>query len=259
VGSRRTISSGISTDFDAVSDIERYPWPDPEHLDFTGVLNDIRRHSDKAVFTGLWSHFFHIVADMFGMERYFIKMYTHPEVVEAVTEKIVDFYCEANRRFFLELEDSADVFFFGNDLGTQLDLLISPEKFRRFVLPGFRRLINVAKSFDKKVLLHTCGSVYKIIPALIDAGIDGLHPLQARAARMGPEILAREFRRDIAFVGGVDTQELLVRASPAEVRSEVRRLRDVLGPNLVTSPSHEAVLPNIPLCNIEAVAEAAKE
>lgn len=251
-------AAGTCRKLDAVSDVQRYPWPDPDYLDFSNVLNVIRRHMDKAVFTGMWSHFFHIVADLFGMEQYFIKMHTDPKVVQAVTDRVVEFCCEANRRFFVVLGDAADVFFFGNDLGTQLDLLISPGDFKRFVLPGFRKLIDVAKSFDKKVLLHTCGSVYKIIPTLIDAGIDGLHPLQARAASMDAVTLAREFGKDIAFVGGVDTQELLVRGTPREVRSEVCRLRDVLGPNVIISPSHEAVLPNIPLANIEAMAEAAK-
>ncbi|MFW5981408.1 MAG: uroporphyrinogen decarboxylase family protein, partial [bacterium] len=92
---------------------------------------------------------------------------------------------------------------------------------------------------------------------LIDAGIDALHPLQAQAKGMDAESLAREFKKDIAFVGGVDTQHLLIHATPQEIKDEVKRLRDILGPNLVVSPSHEAVLPNVPLANVEAMAEAA--
>ena len=57
---------------------------------------------------------------------------------------------------------------------------------------------------------------------------------------------------DPAEVGGIDTQDLLVNASPQEIKDEVRRLKDVFGENLVVSPSHEAVLPNVPLKNIEA-------
>ena len=86
---------------------------------------------------------FHQVADFFGMENYFIKMYECPEVVEALTERIVDFYVAANDKFFAGLGDRADVMFFGNDFGTQRDLFVSPESFRRFVLPAVRRLIAV--------------------------------------------------------------------------------------------------------------------
>jgi uroporphyrinogen decarboxylase len=94
---------------------------------------------------------------------------------------------------------------------------------------------------------------------LIDAGLDGLHPLQARAEGMDAVSLAKQFKGKIAFVGGVDTQELLVNGTPQQVKDDVRRLKDILGPNLIISPSHEAVLPNVSLANIEAMVAAAKE
>ncbi len=193
------------------------------------------------------------------MENYFVKMYTDPGVVEAVTEHVVDFFCEANDRFFKYTGDKADTFFFGNDFGTQLDLLVSPEAFKKFILPGLKKLIAVAKKYNKKVLLHSCGSIYKVIPYLIEAGVDALHPLQAKAANMDAATLAREFKNDIAFVGGVDTQELLVHAKPSKIKEEVYRLKDLFGPSLIVSPSHEAILPNVPLENVIAMAEAAKD
>lgn len=60
----------------------------------------------------MWSCFFHLVSDCFGMENYFIKMYECPEVVEAVTEHIVDYYVAANEKYFSQLGDprGRDVF-----------------------------------------------------------------------------------------------------------------------------------------------------
>lgn len=250
---------GYFADCESLKEIEAFPWPDVQYLDFSPVLEQIRQHGDKAVFTGLWSHFFHMVCDFFGMENYFVKMYTHPEIVDAVTSHVVDFMVEANDRFFQAVGNEADIFFFGNDFGTQLDLLISPECFKKFVLPGMLKLIGVAKKYDKKVLLHSCGSIYKVLPLLVDAGVDAIHPIQALAANMDAKTLAREFKNDLAFVGGIDTQHLLVHGSPSEVRDAVRQLRDTLGPNLVVSPSHEALLPNVPVENVIAMAEAARE
>jgi uroporphyrinogen decarboxylase len=89
--------------------------------------------------------------------------------------------------------------------------------------------------------------------------VDALHPLQARAAGMDAASLAAACGGRIAFMGGIDTQQLLVHGSPAEVAEEVRRVRRLLGPSLVVSPSHEAVLPNVPPANLEAMAEAARE
>ena len=192
------------------------------------------------------------------MENYFIKMYEAPEIVESVTEHIVDFYVAANEKFFAGLGDRAGVMFFGNDFGTQRDLFISPEMLRRFVLPYFKRLIAVGKKYNKKIMLHSCGSIAKIIPDLIDVGVDILHPIQAQAAGMDAVSLS-QYKKDLAFVGGIDAQSFFVNATPDQIRDEVLRVREILGPNIVISPSHEEVLPNVPAANILAMAKAARE
>ena len=76
---------------------------------------------------------------------------------------------------------------------------------------------------------------------------------------MDAETLARDFKGKIAFLGGLDTQRVLNQGTPAEVRAEVRRIKQVLGPCLIVSPSHEAILPDVPPQNVAAMAEAALE
>ena len=256
---RATLSApGFFENAETVKDIDKYPWPDPDYCDFSDIYSRIERFSDKMVFTGMWSPFFHQVSEFFGMENYFIKMYECPEVVEAATERITDYYVAASEKFFSSLGDRADVMFFGNDFGTQRDLLLSPELFRKFVLPSFKRLIAVGKKYNKKILLHSCGSIYRIIPDLIEAGVDALHPLQAKAAGMSAREL-KQYKNDIAFVGGIDAQSFFVNSTPQQIKDEVYRVREILGPNIVISPSHEAILPNVPPENVFAMAEAALE
>lgn len=256
---RHTLSAeGCFANAETIADIEKYPWPDPDYCDFTEIYKQVEQFPDKMVFTGMWCPFFHNIADFFGMENYFIKMYECPEVVEAATERIVDYYVAANEKYFAGLGDKADVMFFGNDFGTQRDLFVSPELFRKFVLPSFKRLIAVGKKYNKKIMLHSCGSIYRIIPDLIDAGVDILHPIQAQAAGMSASDLA-QYKNDLAFVGGIDAQTFFVNATPQQIKDEVHRVRDILGPNIVISPSHEEVLPNVPAENILAMAEAARD
>jgi uroporphyrinogen decarboxylase len=256
---RGLASGGAFADCEDVAEVEAFDWPDPDYLDFTETLRRLRGAGDVYRLSGFWCDFFHKVANFLGMEGYFIKMHTHPEVVHALTRRIVGFYLEANRRFYRQAGDLLDAFFLGNDFGTQRDLLISPAQFREFLLPYFRQLADQAHEHGYQVVLHSCGAVHKIIPDVIAIGVDGLHPLQARAADMDADTLARDFAGRIAFLGGIDTQELLVHGAPEDVRAEVRRVRERLGPCLVVSPSHEALLPNVPPANVRAMAEAARE
>jgi len=242
---------------ETAGDVEAFDWPNPDYLDFVECLDALRRAGDHYRASGFWAPFFHDVMDLFGIESYFVKMYTHPDIVRAVTARVGGFYLEANRRFFEQAGSLIDGYFFGNDFGTQLDLIISPRHFEKFVLPWFKKFTDQAHGRGYQVILHSCGSVGRVIPALIEAGVDCLHPLQARAKNMDAETLARDFKGKIAFLGGIDTQHLLVHASPAEVRDEVRRLKELFGPHWIVSPSHEALLPNVPPQNVAAMAEAA--
>ena len=259
---RRTLSQdGVFAECEDVAEVEAFDWPEEKYVDFGPTIAQIDRAvaAGQAVLSGSWSCFFHNVCDFFGMENYFVKMYTDPDVVEAVTEHVVDFYLRINERLFSQVGDKIDMFFFGNDFGSQLDTLISPELFDRFVMPAFVKFTQQAHRHGMKVLLHSCGSIYRVIPRLIDAGVDALHPIQAQAARMDAVTLSREFKDRIVFVGGVDTQQLLPRATPQQVRDEVHRLRDLFGPNYVVSPSHESILPDVPWQNVQAMAEAAAD
>jgi uroporphyrinogen decarboxylase len=240
-----------------VAELDDYEWPSPEDLDLTGTLRALRNAGPCYRAGGYWAPFYHHIMDLFGMETYMMNMYLNPTLIEAVTERVCSFYYEANERLFALAGSEIDGYFFGNDFGTQLDLICGPRQFDQFIMPWFRRLTDQAHRHGYQVILHSCGAIYKVIERLIDAGVDCLHPLQALAVNMDAETLARDFGGRIAFLGGVDTQQLLVHGTPGEVSAEVRRLQDVLGPCLIVSPSHEAILPNVPPANVEAMALAA--
>jgi len=242
---------------ECVEQLDDYEWPDPDYLNFDETLEVLQNAGDVYRASGFWTHFYHNLMDIFGMQQYFIKMFTHPDVVHAATDRVCQFYYEANRRFFETAGELVDGYMFANDLGTQRDLMVGPKQLAEFVLPWIRRFAEQAHRYGYQVIYHSCGSVYRIIDDLIDAGVDCLHPLQALAANMDAETLARDFKGRIAFMGGIDVQHLLVHGTPEEVKKEVRRVIDLLGPALIVSPAHEGVLPDIPPENIRALAEAA--
>jgi uroporphyrinogen decarboxylase len=133
--------------------------------------------------------------------------------------------------------------------------LISPELIRRFVIPGCRALVEQAHHYGLKVIYHSCGSVAAAIPDMIDAGVDAIHPIQALATDMEPENLRFQYGDKVSFCGGVDTQELLVHGSPGDVAGKIRELRKLFPTGLIISPSHEAILDDVPPKNIRALFE----
>ncbi len=251
---------GVFAETTSVQEILDFEWPDARYLDFSNTIKqiDYARSKGLAIIGGMWMPFFHYLTDYFGMENYFIKMYTDPDVIHAATDKILDFCIAMSTRFLDCAGDTIDAGFFGNDFGSQIDLLISPENFDEFVLPGFKRIIDHLKSYGLPVVLHSCGAIDKVIPRLIDAGMDALHPLQAKARNMDAEHLASEYKGKVAFIGGIDTQEILPFGTARQVADETRRVLDLLGPRLIVSPSHEALLPNVPLENVLAMRDAVR-
>ncbi len=248
----------VLTHATCVADVDKIPWPNADYLDLDeiGAWLDAVEPTGMSIFGGMWCCFFHIVADYFGMEEYFVKMYEHPEVVHAATQRIVDFYAAANRRIFERYGKRFDACFMGNDFGTQLACIVSPTLFRTFVLPYFKQLFDLAHEFDLPVMIHSCGAIAELLPDLIDAGINGLHPLQAKAAGMEAENLVRIAEDRLVWLGGVDTQELLPFGTPDAVYDEVVRIRRIFGDKLIVSPSHEALLPNVPPQNVESMVKA---
>ena len=89
--------------------------------------------------------------------------------------------------------------------------------------------------------------------------IGGARAIQALAAGMDAEGLARDFRGTVSFCGGVDAQNLLVQGTPDAVRRRVLELKKIFPTGLIISPSHEAILPDIAPENISALFAAVRE
>ncbi|VGO19193.1 uroporphyrinogen decarboxylase family protein [Pontiella sulfatireligans] len=240
--------------------INDFDWPGPaKYVDkdeCRKLVNELP--DDRAIMGILWSSHFQDTCAAFGMEEAMMMMYDAPDMFKAVINRCTDFYYEANKIFYEAVGDRIHAVLIGNDMGSQNGLMVSPELLREFVAPCNRRLVEQAKSYGLKVVYHSCGAVADIIPDLIDCGVDVVHPIQALAAGMEPQGLKDKYGDGVSFCGGVDAQHLLVNGSPEEVEAKVKELREIFPTGLIISPSHEAILPDIPPANIEAMLRAAK-
>ena len=139
--------------------------------------------------------------------------------------------------------------------------MCSVPMYRELIRPAHERVVETVRAHSPaKILYHTCGSVYRFIEDFISIGIDALNPIQVHARNMEPERLKREFGGRIAFWGGIDSQHVLPHSSPEEVRSEVRRVFDILGPGggWVLSAVHN-IQPDVPPENVLAMFSAGRD
>lgn len=150
----------------------------------------------------------------------------------------------------------------GTDFGTQRGLFISTQAYRDLYLP-FHRQVNdlIHRRTQWKTFIHSCGSVYQLLPHFIEAGFDILNPVQCSAAEMDPVRLKREFGKDLVFWGGgVDTQKTLMFGSPEEVYREVRDRVELFNREggFVFNAVHN-IQGNVPIENVEALFRALRD
>lgn len=246
---------GFFRDITDASEVESFSWPDPEKYinpeECRKAVESVPE--DYAVMATFWSCHFQDACAAFGMEDALMNMIEEPEIFEAVIQRIVHFYLKANRIFLEATQGKLDAVLIGNDFGSQLELMVSKELLRKYVFSGTKQLIDQIHSYGVKVIHHSCGAIHGIIPDLMGLGADALHPIQALARNMDIDTLHRDFFGKASFVGGVDAQELLVKGTPAQIREKVRRIRELFPTGLVISPSHEAIMQDVPPANIEAL------
>jgi uroporphyrinogen-III decarboxylase len=246
----------------ALAQLLAYPWPDPDWMEVGAIRREAERFGGQfAILGGEWAPFWHDAIDLVGMEDLYFRMYDQPEFVDELLSRIVDFYWEVSRRGFESAGGAIDIFFIGNDLGSQTGPLIGERLFRRFLLPHLKRLIDLGHRYGCRVMLHCCGGFAPLIPAMIEAGLDGLHAVQPSCYGMDLTNLKRRFGSQILFNGAIDSHHVLIEGTPDLVRRKTREVIDIMksGGGFIAGASHDWILEETPLENVLAMFDTIHE
>ncbi|MFH1007122.1 MAG: uroporphyrinogen decarboxylase family protein [Candidatus Latescibacterota bacterium] len=193
-------------------------FPDPEDPKrYEGVQEAFVSHGEcflMASIGDLWER----VTFLRGMEAALYDVALNRAFLEALLERIMEYDLATMHNL---ARYGVDAIFLSDDYGTQKDLVMSPADWRHFVRPRLKRIFEEARSLGLVTLLHSCGNVRKIVPDLIEIGLDVLHPIQPEA--MDIFELKRTFGADLTFQGGISTQDLLPYGSPDAVSEAVTR------------------------------------
>ncbi|MFA5863928.1 MAG: uroporphyrinogen decarboxylase family protein [Phycisphaerae bacterium] len=227
--------------------------------DLSRKAQTLYTETSYAVVGNLCVHLFAAGQSLRGFENFLMDLVADKRLARRLLEKQVEAYLPRIDRYVQAVGPYVQVILVNDDLGTQTGTQISPQLYREMIKPYHKQLWGYIKAKSgKPLLLHSCGSIYDLIPDLIEMGVDALNPVQVSAAKMDTKILKKEFGKEITFWGGgCDTQKVLARGSVREVKDEVKKRIDDLAPGggFVFSQVHN-IQADVPVENILAMYEA---
>ena len=249
-----------------MDDVKNHPWPDPYDKGITRGLRkralELVENTNYALVTdylalgpfegALWVR---------GWEDFLCDLYTDPKLAEAVMDHVVEYWIGMLDQVLSEVGDLIQIVCCNDDLGMQDRALLPREIYRKYVKKYAKRVYDFVKTkTNAKLSHHSCGSVYELIPELIDIGVEVLNPIQTSAANMQPEKLKKEFGSELCFWGGMDTQTILEFGTPEEIRKRAEDLIRVFGEGggYLPAPSHN-IQATVPPQNVHAMFSAFNE
>ena len=255
----------------SVSDVENYTWPDPNNPELSEGLEEkakgLFETTDYALIGKFSNSIFEQAFYMRGFENMLMDLSLNPEFAEALMDKLVDI---ALTRLEVGLKACGQyiqcVRFAGDDMGQQNGMLMSPKTFREVIKPQFARYYREArKKIDQynpaiKIMAHTDGDVYPIMPDYIEMGLDVLNPVQPYVAEMEHDKLKAEFGDQLSFHAAIDIQKVMPFGTPEEVKEEAIKTMKALGVGggFILAPTHY-LQADVPPENIIALRDAVLE
>ncbi|MBN2506082.1 MAG: hypothetical protein JXQ71_05255 [Verrucomicrobia bacterium] len=240
-----------------MSRLREYPWPDlDEPYRFAGLRERVDRlHGEGLAVVGYAGSVFERAWSLRGFEELMMDLLAAPEVAHYCCERTAALQQHAAAQF---ARAGVDIVLTGDDIAGQSGLLMRVETWRQFFKPRLAATIRSVKSAnaDTRVMYHSDGDIGRVVPELIEIGVDILNPIQPEC--MDPGALKRQFGGRLCFWGTVSVQHTMPLGTPDQVRSEVRtRIRDVARRGgLILAPAH-VLGPETPWDNIAAFFEAA--
>jgi len=182
-----------------LSTYEPRSFPD-DHFEFLGH-EAARSHAetDKALVIGFGPPY----ELFYGMgqgdfEEWMVTFASEPEYVDEIYGRMIDRWIENLEKLWQAVGDKLHVLQFCDDLGTQNAPFLSTEMFRDRVMPAYRRGIDWIHTHTPwKVLMHSDGAIFPLIPSLLEMGIDALNPHPDHRCGDGP----RKNQRDLRWEG----------------------------------------------------------
>lgn len=242
------------------------PYDRMNEKDFWKILRETiikeKSKTEKALLIGVGCNLFEWGTFLRRIDNFLMDLYLEPLNVHRFLDKLLEIHMDFLSKICAAIGDMVDIIKFGDDLGTNTGPFMPVEKYREFFKQRHKRMCDFVKANSSAhTMLHCCGGIYELIPELIEAGFEILNPVQINAVNMEPERLKKEFGNELTFWGGgCNTQSILNRATPLQVKDHVRHNLEILsvGGGYVFNSVHN-IMPDVPPENIMAMFEVVQE
>jgi len=206
--------------------LDKFSWPNPDDERLVGQIRKKAASAERAnnfLFGShretLWERSYNLV----GMDRLMLAFYEEPDAVRELFHRVMDFQLGIARHY---LDAGIEMAGTGDDLGTQIGLLFSPDILRDLFISEYRRLFSLYKENGVLINHHSCGHVEPILDVFMELGVDILNPVQATANDLA--YMRRITMGKMAMLGGVSSGTI-VSGPPERIVGEARNAMWMLG------------------------------
>lgn len=198
-------------------------------------VEQLYEQTDKAIVFGFGGSIFEQAQRDFNFEAFYCNIVSEKDLMHAYFRKMTDAYMYNLKQLLPRIGDKIQVIQFFDDLGTQTSLQISRELYREMIMPYQKEMYDYVHYScpEVKILLHSCGAIFDVIPDLIEAGVDMLNPVQISAVGMEPQRLKDTYGDRLFFWGGgADLQHFVEKTDDLNaIREHVEGLIQIFAEN----------------------------
>lgn len=222
-------------------DIDAFQFPDP---DAPGRFRDaealVEKYKDNYLIIGdIEVTVFSLAHQLVGMEKLLVDMMLETEYVIPLFEACANYQTQIGLRL---IEKGVDAIWFGDDFGTQTNLIISHETFREQLKPIYKKMVDQFKLAKPDIIpiLHCDGAVADLLNDIRDIGFEVFNPVQPGVPGHLPQDMKDHFGEQFSFWGAIDQQDLLPNGTDQELENDITEKINVLGQGggYMIAPAH---------------------
>jgi uroporphyrinogen decarboxylase len=233
--------------------IADWPMPNPDNFDYSEVDTFCKKHSQYCIVFGNpgMGDFLNSTGRLRTMEQVYVDIITDDPAGLLYFQRKAEMELKVMERVLERAKGKIDVVWTGEDLGTQNSPLISLEVYRKHLKPLHKKYVDLAKSYNLPVMVHTCGSSSWVYPDFIEMGIKIADTLQPEAKNMSPAYLKNTYGDKLSFHGCISTAGPLAYGNTDDVEKYIKQTLEIMKPGggYIMAPTH-MLQDNTPVENV---------